>query len=82
MRFILLLRSTFELPQEPVMRQSSTVELLFIFADQCLYVNQSLNSNFSNHKDSFYNLFVNFLKQQSGSCLGYQWRKRNLSDLI
>jgi len=63
MRLILVLRCTFELPQEPirfvVMHQSSTVELLFMFADQCLYVNQSLNSNCSNHRDSFYNLFVN-----------------------
>jgi len=41
------LASTFELLQEPmrfVLAQVGLVELLFMFADQCLYVTKNLNS--------------------------------------
>jgi len=44
---ILVLRSTFELPQEPMRFflacQAGSVKLLFMSADQCLNVNKSLN---------------------------------------
>jgi len=42
-----MLNSTFELPQKPtrfiLASQIDSVELLFMFADQCLNVNKSLN---------------------------------------
>jgi len=46
MRFILVLRSTFELQQEPkrLILVLAIFELQFMFGNQCLYVNKSLNS--------------------------------------
>jgi len=44
---------TFELLKERmsfVLACQATVELLFIFTDQCLYVNKSLNSTCSSYK--------------------------------
>jgi len=88
-RFILMLNSTFELPQKPtrfiLASQIDSVELLFMFADQCLNVNKSLNWICSSYKaivflqkiwtyplnpyGFVYNLFMTFLKLQSGSCV-------------
>jgi len=52
MSFILVIRSMFELTQEPmrfvVTHQESSVELLFMIADQCL----------CNKKKSKFNLFI------------------------
>jgi len=46
-RFILVLHSTFKHHQEPtrfvLTCQAGSVELLFMFADQCLCVNKTLN---------------------------------------
>jgi len=44
-----MLRSMFELLQEP-MRFVLAHQLLFMFADQCLYVNKSLNLIGSSYK--------------------------------
>jgi len=44
MRFIFVLRITFDLQQEVCSHASGIlVKALFIFSDQCLYVNKSLN---------------------------------------
>jgi len=55
MMFILMLRITFELLQEPMrfvlLCQAGLVELLFIFADQCLNVNKSPNLICSSYKE-------------------------------
>jgi len=43
MTFILVLRSTFEPMLFVLVHYAGLVELLFMFTDQCLYVNKSLN---------------------------------------
>jgi len=53
-RFILVLRSTFELTQEPMRfvfaRQTDSLELMFMFVDQWLNVIKSLNQKCSSYK--------------------------------
>ncbi len=77
------------------MYQESMAELLLMFTYQWKYVNKSrtlylfiirdlVSSKIFNQPliSDLYDLFINFLKRQSGSCIDCQWKDRHLSDLI
>jgi len=75
-----------------VLTHQAIVRLLYMFTDQCLYVNKTLykicfcvsseDLDLTSRFISIYDLFINVLKCQNFGRTDIKWSESNLSDFI